>query len=210
MKLYKKTLVISYIIFFIVLAISVVIELLNLNLRWLDFFKNYSTGIACSIIVVIVTTYLQFKHEREKKLNEISSKIGMFFFKYIILIISLYPEEQTTKVEHKRYYDEFHNITYEIIKELFEITWFSKRKNKLAYDLQTDFMRLYLDMSIDLDKPKKFAIESIANSSLIDNILEKTLLFVKNEYEKEKILKDAQKAKSYLNELKNEQLKAMG
>lgn len=192
------------------LAISVVIELLNLNLRWLDFFKNYSTGIACSIIVVIVTTYLQFKHEREKKLNEISSKIGMFFFKYIILIISLYPEEQTTKVEHKRYYDEFHNITYEIIKELFEITWFSKRKNKLAYDLQTDFMRLYLDMSIDLDKPKKFAIESIANSSLIDNILEKTLLFVKNEYEKEKILKDAQKAKSYLNELKNEQLKAMG
>lgn len=208
MKLYKKTLVISYIIFFIVFAVSIIIELLNFNLKGLALLKDYSTGIACSIIVVIVTTYLQFKHEQEKKLSEISSKIGTFFFKYTILILSLYPEEQTREVEYKRYYDEFHDNTYEIVKELFEITWFSKRKNKLAQDLQTDFIRFYLDMSIGLDKPPKVAIESIVNSSLVDNILNKTLSFVKNEYDKEKILKDAESAKLYLNELKDKQLKS--
>lgn len=188
------------------LAISVITELLDL--RGLNLLKDYSVGIACSIIVVIVTTYLQFKHEQEKKLSEISSKIGTFFLKYTILILSLYPEERTREVTYKRYYDEFHDNTYEIVKELFEITWFSKRKNKLAQDLQTDFIRFYLDMSMGLDKPPKFAIESIVNSSLVDNILNKTLSFVKNEHDKEKILKDAERAKLYLNELKDKQLKS--
>lgn len=45
------------------------------------FIKDYMIGIACSIIVVLVTTYVQFKFEQRETLNTILTNIQFFYFR---------------------------------------------------------------------------------------------------------------------------------
>ena len=60
MKVYKTTLVISVIIFFLLVMISTVLNFFNVSDRnWITFFINWSVGIGCSTVVVIVTTLIQ-------------------------------------------------------------------------------------------------------------------------------------------------------
>ena len=65
MKVYKITLYVSLIVFVILTILSVVLNFWNDN-EWIAFIVNWCVGIACSIVVVIITTFIQFRVEQKK------------------------------------------------------------------------------------------------------------------------------------------------
>ena len=72
MKVYKITLYVSLIVFSILTVLSVALNFWN-EKEWIAFVVNWCVGIACSIVVVIITTLIQFKVEQNKAINKLVS-----------------------------------------------------------------------------------------------------------------------------------------
>ena len=70
MKVYKITLYVSLIVFAVLTFLSVVLNFWNDN-EWIAFIVNWCVGISCSIVVVIITTLIQFKVEQKKAINKL-------------------------------------------------------------------------------------------------------------------------------------------
>ena len=70
MKVYKITLYVSLIVFAVLTVLSVVLNFWNDN-EWIAFIVNWCVGISCSIVVVIITTLIQFKVEQKKAINKL-------------------------------------------------------------------------------------------------------------------------------------------
>ena len=58
------------IVFVILTVLSVVLNFWNDN-EWIAFVVNWCVGIACSIVVVVITTFIQFKVEQKKSINKL-------------------------------------------------------------------------------------------------------------------------------------------
>ena len=81
MKVFKTTLIISVIIFFLLAIISIFLNFFNSSDRyWISFFINWSVGIGCSTVVVIVTTLIQYQIEQDRLINKCADCLrGLFF-----------------------------------------------------------------------------------------------------------------------------------
>ena len=81
MKVYKTTLIISVIIFLLLAITSTILNFFNLpNRNWISFFINWSVGIGCSTVVVIVTTLIQYRIEQDRLINKCADCLrGLFF-----------------------------------------------------------------------------------------------------------------------------------
>ena len=81
MKVYKTTLIISVSIFLFLAITSTVLNFFNLpNRNWISFFINWSVGIGCSTVVVIVTTLIQYRIEQDRLINKCADCLrGLFF-----------------------------------------------------------------------------------------------------------------------------------
>ena len=81
MKVFKTTLIISVIIFFLLAIISIFLNFFNSSDRyWFSFFINWSVGIGCSTVVVIVTTLIQYRIEQDRLINKCADCLrGLFF-----------------------------------------------------------------------------------------------------------------------------------
>lgn len=83
MKVYKITLYTSLIVFSILTVLSVVLNFWNDNV-WFSFINDWCVGIACSVIVVVITTFIQFKTEQKKSINELASAVRMMLFQNLL------------------------------------------------------------------------------------------------------------------------------
>ena len=81
MKVYKTTIIISVSIFLFLAITSTVLNFFNLpNRNWISFFINWSVGIGCSTVVVIVTTLIQYRIEQDRLINKCADCLrGLFF-----------------------------------------------------------------------------------------------------------------------------------
>lgn len=79
MKIYKITLYTAALIFSILAILSILLNFWNEN-AWVSFTIDWCVGITCSAAVVVVTTFIQFKMEQRKTINELGSAIRMLLF----------------------------------------------------------------------------------------------------------------------------------
>ena len=134
MKLYKNTLIISAIVFVFLIFLSCIFEFTCISdLKVISFLNNYFIGAACSIVVVIITTFIQFKYEQRKALKSVLSDVQFFFFHYLLVIMALDPNEKTTDKQWEYYYGEVYNSVRKISSELSNIEWFSKKARTKRY-----------------------------------------------------------------------------
>lgn len=96
LKLYKRTIIVSIWIFVILLTSSVILKILFPNNDTISFLQNYIIGITCSILVVIITTFLQYKSEYEKVMSEFTSVL-----RQSILNLTVALSYQEKNVEEK-------------------------------------------------------------------------------------------------------------
>ena len=158
-------------------------------------------GIACSIIVVIITTFLQFKHEQKKLLNSILQDVQFFLFRYVLIAISLNPDEQTSSKSWKYYYDEVYEETKKISLKLSDVEWFSKKNFKIAFNLRKAVLNIMVDLAKPSVENKKKALMDTLQSSWLKEINDNALLLANfNEYVAKEIKKNYKKIEL---ELKN-------
>ena len=121
MKLYKNTIIISIIVFFVCVFLSVIFAFTCISeFQIIKFINDYMIGIACSIIVVIITTFLQFKYEQRKALQTTLSDIRFLLFQFLLVTLSLDSEDDAPDDLWEHHYDEIYNGIRKISSELSE------------------------------------------------------------------------------------------
>lgn len=147
MKLYKKTFTICLIAFIVDFIASIFFEFCSgiKNITAFSFINTYLIGIACSLIVVVITAYLQLRFEQNKLFNEILSNIGHFYFHYLLFVIRL-SDEGTNKKILSECIAEIDKDISTIIKQLNEICWFSKKRNHDFLNIQQEFMLISINL----------------------------------------------------------------
>lgn len=207
MKLYKNTLIISIVILVICVLLSVVFNFTCLSeIRFISFISDYMIGTACSIIVVIVTTFLQFKYEQRKTLNSILSDIQFFFFHYLLVVMSLDPKEKTSDKLWEYYYDETYKGIRKISTDLSCIEWFSKKKIKTASNLHQAVLQMMYDIVKFTDRKNKKSMLSVIDTPHLKEIKDNAILLASaNEYAAKEIVRNFERVQDELKELKQSQ-----
>ena len=202
MKLYKNTLIISSIVFGICVLLSVVFNFACISdLKIITFFSDYIIGIACSIIVVIITTFLQFKHEQKKALDSILSDVRCFLLHCHLAAISLDPEEKATERLWDYHYEKLEDEIRNISIQLSEIEWFSKKNAQAAFKLQKSTILIRIDMAKE-PHPKR-SIEYILRTPSIKDLKENAVALASpNSHDAQEIYSNYEKMLSELESLK--------
>lgn len=204
MKLYKNTLIISILILVICVLLSVVFNFTCLSeIGIISFIADYMIGTACSIVVVIVTTFLQFKYEQRKILNSVLSDIQFFFFHYLLVIVSLDPREKTSDKLWEYYYDETYKGIRKISSNLSSIEWFSQKKIKITANLHQAVLQMMYDMVKFTDRKNKKSILSVIAAPHLKDIKDNAILLASaNEYAAKEIVRNFERVQDELKELK--------
>ena len=207
MKLYKNTLIISIVILVICVLLSVVFNFTYLSeIGFISFISDYMIGTACSIIVVIVTTFLQFKYEQRKTLNSILSDIQFFFFHYLLVVMSLDPREKTSDKLWEYYYDETYKGIRKISTDLSSIEWFSKKKIKTTANLHQAVLQMMYDIVKFTDRKNKKSMLSVIDTPHLKEIKDNAILLASaNEYAAKEIVRNFERVQDELKELKQSQ-----
>ena len=167
------------------------------------FLSDYMIGIACSIVVVIITTYLQFKYEQEKTLKSILSNVKFFFFEYLLIVLSLDPDEETPDKLWEYYYDETYNGIKKISSELSNLEWFSKAKSKTSGELQIAVLSIMTDMVKASGRSNREGLSQIIDNPMLRVVKNKAILLAdSHEYYKEEIIKNYEQIQEELDNLK--------
>lgn len=204
MKLYKNTLITCICIFAGCLLLSILFKFTCLGeMDLFLFLTDYMIGIACSIIVVLITTYVQFKFEQRKILNSILTNIQFFYFRYRLVVMSIDPKEQVPPKLWEHYYDSLQDDIKKITSKINEIEWFSKKKEKTITELSRSFLKLLIAMSKVLDTQRERAVKGIVGDPILKNIRDSALsLAGANNRAGEEIAENYEKAEACLEELK--------
>lgn len=205
MKLYKNTLIISIIVFCVCIALSIVFEFTCISkFQVVSFLSDYMIGIACSIIVVIITTFLQFKYEQRKLLNSILSDVQFFFFDYLLIVISLDPSEETPDKLWEYYYDKIYNGIRNISSQLLNIEWLTKKKTITAGNLEKAVLHVMMDIAKCSGKTKKDGLISVLDQTWLNEIKDNSLALAEsNQYAVKQITNNYDRLHEKLKELKH-------
>lgn len=193
LKLYKRTIIVSIWIFIILLTSSVTLKILFPNNDTISFLQNYIIGITCSILVVIITTFLQYKSEYEKVMSEFTSVL-----RQAILNLTVALSYQEKNVEEK-----FCRRIIEKIKDDFgkfnqlnqSFCCFSKKNHQKYVELAKIILKLYVSLIVDSEKPYYDMIKEKIDYPTYIELAQKTNEFISDDINKKMInelIKDAQ------------------
>ena len=195
MKLYKNTFIISIIVFLVCIILSFIFGLTYIaKFKLIQMITDYFIGTACSAIVVIITTFLQFKYEQRKVLSSILTDINFFFFHYLLFIIYLVPNENFSDKRWEHYFDETYNEAGKITSELANLEWLSKKMTRTTSTLQKTIFNVLIDMAPFYAEKKKDNILSIINSPWLKDIKDNAMLLINSDdYTLKEIIRNYEK-----------------
>lgn len=201
MKLYKNTLVVSIILFVFLVALSVIFELTYISeSKIASFLEDYLIGIACSIIVVVITTLLQFKYEQKKALNSLISEIQLFFFHCWVAAMASTSPEEVPGTLWKHHCDDIYDGLRKISLGISGIEWFTKSKKKKTVALQRAVLGLRME-TIEFSNDQDMVLNAI-NNTLLDEIKENVIFLAgSDDYRIKEITHNYEKIKQELENL---------
>lgn len=206
MKLYKNTLILSLVVFTASLICSTIFRFCSFSSsEVISFLCDYAIGIACSIIVVMATTFLQFKYEQQKILSEVLTEIGFLFFRYYMVAMSLDPKVESSAKLWEYYYDSIEKDIKGITTKLSSLEWFSPKRIKTTMELRKSIISLKIDISLSLSTSPEAAVKVFVGHKVLHDIKEHALqLSGKDEYEKKRITEYFEKAQKCLEDISKE------
>ena len=145
LKLYKTTIIASTFAALISCTLSIVCEFFSFSHALL--LQNYAVGISCSLIVVIITTVLQYLHEHKKVYNTYCNSLQR-----LLSVLS------TVFHIGESFDDKTYDYLFEIVdtalntfeKNNQHLLWFSRKKQKL----QETVLKCFLPLWISFEQPR--------------------------------------------------------
>ena len=134
MKVYKITFYISLAIFLFFAILSVIFNF-GISNCWSSFVVNWCVGIACSAVIVVVTTIIQFKVEQKKAINKlvlIAESLIFYNQLYGRILVSDVPRNADTIKElniiESNWRDSLENDMKKARSVLMDIEFFAKKQ----------------------------------------------------------------------------------
>lgn len=96
---------------------AIILEIFHAKNSWLEFLENCHIGIACSLIVVVTTGYLQYKHEEEKGASSFFSSLRNLDYAISIRIVDTKEDLNLTAQRGSGlfdYFDEWSDIAFSL------------------------------------------------------------------------------------------------
>ena len=146
MKLYKNTLVVSCVCFAVLFPLSILFQSASSTNDWFALASNFAVGISCSIFVVLITTFLQYKTEQTRAMQSLFNQIYRLKYHYEICksFVSSYQNSRDN-INHDliaNKLDEIKNTTLDISKSCCEVVFFSKKEQDKLLKLFKDAKNL--------------------------------------------------------------------
>ena len=150
---------------------------------------NYMIGIGSSLIVVIITTYIQYRREKERRISKIEDAIRDILFKMELIFV-------------KGYCDDYENDYSEIAKKLSIIEKLSTddlylfpRRNKSPYEELAKLTKRILLVSSASDNVEKRIVRIVSKKYYI-GLARKAMKISKYRFEKDMYLSSIERLKT--------------
>lgn len=119
LKLYKKTLIVCTICAVIGLSLSILCEILQFP--HYTFIQNLFVGATCSLLIVIITTMLQYRSEHAKVFGEYSNGLRNLIF--WLNAIKCFSKNSLNTQQYEHYYSELNKCFSKITRSSAELCW---------------------------------------------------------------------------------------
>ena len=165
-------------LFVICVIISIILEFDCFSC--LSLLQQFSIGAACSFIVVVVSTYAQYKVEFNKAFS------NYIFATYRLLsALSLYQEETTSKSLIEHAYNELESKFEDFRKSESEVIYFTKRNNQKFSDKNAILHRIYIDFSKGQFDSHEKAVNLVVDKDRLIGTIDTYLEYWSDCFEKE-------------------------
>ena len=171
------------IFFFICFALAVIFEFVNFPHSHL--LQEFFIGTACSFIVVVFSTFVQYKVELKKQFYDYISAASHLIFR--ISLISDYDEEMNEKLI-EFFYDDLEN-QFEIFRNAeLALVFFTKKETEKRFKQNNELHTLYFRFLKNQFESHKFAVLSAYDKDLIIRAIEKYQHYWPDCYQKDHII----------------------
>ncbi len=132
----QNIITISADIFVICFLVSIIIDVVCKDC--LDIIENYCIGIACSVIVVLFTTIIQYTKEHARLMKEFNNIV-------FPMVLVLY---RITKADNEKHYDDMLDTIKAYIDDYTDfgnvLFWFNREKLEIYYNFCREMTNLFL------------------------------------------------------------------
>ena len=151
LKLYRKTLIACITTAIITFVIAIACKILGIF--WfadiLDFFANFTLGICCSSLVVILTTHLQINAEYSRLNLNFSSCIRRLAFRFSLSELEPDKDEVISDRYYSHVMDELHKSLDTVSEACSELHFFNKEKDALLLNIRKSVITCKINAVID-------------------------------------------------------------
>ena len=194
-KLYRKTFVISCVISIASFLLSVVFEIFRGRFDVLSFFENYTIGIACSGLLVAITTFLQFQAEYNQALRPLAVALSdLVFLLYSAIIFKNSPSSFDCDLVA---YEQLNTAINRACKGNY-ILCLSKKRQKNFEELSASLFLLRDKFA--REKSKSDSIEAVTDPNRVMKLIELSLKVLPDGVEKEEIYEKKIELEYYIND----------
>lgn len=156
-NLYKRTIIASATAALLSIICAIICEKIIFPHNLL--LQNFMVGIACSLLVVIITSILQYNHEHKCAFHDYSAALR----KLILYLSFVYPDLE--EMQEEKYYNKFYNELDQSFESLVkadkQLCWFSSDKEKKQGKIRSIYAQMWIAFTKGYCTSKEAAVKSL-------------------------------------------------
>ena len=156
-NLYKNTIIASATAALLSIICAIICEIIIFPHNLL--LQNFMVGIACSLLVVIITSILQYNHEHKCAFHYYSAALR----KLILYFSFVYPDLE--EMQEEKYYNKFYNELDQSFESLVkadkQLCWFSSDKEKKQEKIRSIYAPMWISFTKGYCTSKEAAVKSL-------------------------------------------------
>lgn len=155
--LYKRTIIASSVIAIVSVIGAIICEMIVFPHNLL--LQNFMVGIACSLLVVIITTILQYNHEHRRVFSDYAASLR----KLILHLSFVYPDLEDMHEEntYNKFYHELDQSFESLVNWDKQLDWFSVDKKKKQEKIRSLYTKMWIDFTKGFCKSKGSAVQEL-------------------------------------------------
>ncbi len=156
-NLYKRTIIASAVAASLSIICAIICEKIFFPHNLL--LQNFMVGVACSLLVVIITSILQYNHEHKRVFYDFSAALR----KLILHLSLVYPDFE--EMQEEKYYNKFYNELDQAFEYLVnvdkQLCWFSLDKKKKQERIRSIYVQMWIAFTKGYCISKESAVRSL-------------------------------------------------
>lgn len=178
LRLYKSTIIVSGGFALVTLAAGIICEFVYIPHG--VFVQNLSVGLFCSLLVVIITSVLQYGHAKTEKLVACGAALD-----HLISELDFVNSGISSNLPEDFYVKQFEDIDRALKHALFcsqDFAWFSKKKRTQEADVRASIEFMQFDFEGDSFSSKKDSVLALVQHKEFIHLIDAAIAFLEGTF----------------------------